>query len=276
MEQEELPKILYKYRSFQENIIEDKRFQKKSFTDSELYFASSIDINDPFDMKIRKKIETYPEVDKLMHIVFELAKTKGSESFSILWQEAIYKHETNLAEDPEIYKKRSIEAIKKDFELIKRGILCLCERKDNILMWSHYANSNKGLCIGYNIEKLKEYIVENKYALLGIFRVEYYSDYPELKPYFGHNIENIKTKLASKSIIWSYEKEWRLIIHNQTSIAIPIPEEIVEEIILGSNVLPATEQEILTIQKEKYPHAKVYKVVPDDSEFKLNVLPYNP
>lgn len=274
MEEQRLPKILYKYRSFQENVVVEERYQKKSFADGELYFANHSELNDPFDMKIRKKIETLPEIDKLMHIIFHLAKLDGSRSFSLLLQEAKNIHEMNLKERPDIYKKRSIEAIEKENDAIERGTLCFCERMDDILMWSHYGNSNKGFCLGYNTEKLKEYLIENKYALLGIFRVKYFSEYPEIKPYFGHDIENIRTKLASKSMIWSYEKEWRLIIHNQTSVAIQIPNEIVEEIILGSCVSEDTEKEILLIQREKYPHAKVFKVEPDDSEFKLNVKPY--
>ncbi|BBE17326.1 hypothetical protein AQPE_1475 [Aquipluma nitroreducens] len=33
-------------------------------------------------------------------------------------------------------------------------------------------------------------------------------------------------------------------------------------------------RKMLPIQQKKYPHAKVFKVEPDDSEFKLNVIPY--
>ena len=70
MEQEELPKILYKYRSFQENILEDKRYQRDALIKGELYFANHDELNDPFDLKIRKKIEGLPKEDKIMNILF--------------------------------------------------------------------------------------------------------------------------------------------------------------------------------------------------------------
>lgn len=31
---------------------------------------------------------------------------------------------------------------------------CMTETYDNILMWSHYANSHKGICIEYDVKKL--------------------------------------------------------------------------------------------------------------------------
>lgn len=272
MSTQEPPKILYKYRSYQENVIE--RFQRDTFINGVLYFANYNQLNDPFDLKLRKKIEGLPEEDKIMNILFHLAKADGSKSFALLWQEANDIHEKNLEEDPDIYKKRSIEAIKISHAKIKRGIFCLSERNDDILMWSHYGNSNQGFCIGYNTQKLTNYIQKN-FDLLGILKVKYFSEYPEYRNSFAQKgMEEILSNLTSKSIIWSYEKEWRLIIHNQTNIVVPIPDEIIEEIILGSNVLPEPEKEILSIQNQKYPNAKVFKVEPDDSEFKLNLKPY--
>ena len=67
MEQQDIPRILYKYRSFQENTFENKRFQKKSFTDGEIYFTNHYELNDPFDLKIRKKFELLPDDDKLLN-----------------------------------------------------------------------------------------------------------------------------------------------------------------------------------------------------------------
>ncbi len=274
MEQEELPKILYKYRSFQENILEDKRYQRDALIKGELYFANHDQLNDPFDLKIRKKIESLPKEDKIMNILFLLAKDDGSKSFALLWQEADDIYLESLKEDPDIYKKRSINETQLINAIIEPGIFCLCEKNDDILMWSHYGSSNQGFCIGYNTQMLIDFIRRN-HVLIAFLKVKYFSEYPEYKISFApKNIEERVSNLISKSIIWSYEKEWRLIIHNQTSVAIQIPNEIVEEIILGSCVSEDTEQEILSIQRQKYPHAKVFKVEPDDSEFKLNVKLY--
>jgi len=247
-----VPRILYKYRSFQEKVIKNERFQRDALIKGELYFAGYEQLNDPFDLQIRKKIENLPEEDKIMNILFHLAKADGSKSFALLWQEAKNIHEENLKEGPDTYKKRSIEAIKIQNSKIKRGIFCLCEKNNDILMWSHYGNSNQGFCVEYNTQRLTNFM-QNNYDLLGILKIKYFSEYPEYRSSFASKrIDEMLNNLTSKSIIWSYEKEWRLVIHNQTSIAIDIPNEIVEEIILGSNVLPESEKEILSIQKQKY------------------------
>jgi len=272
-----IPKILYKYRSFQEDVKKTKRYQRKALVDGELYFTDHERLNDPFDMKIRKKFELLPDDDKLLNIAYHLAKRNGDLSFSSLWEKAKLQHENNLADDKNIYKKRCIEEVQMYLDEIERGIFCLCEKNDDILMWSHYGNSNTGFCMGYNTEKLLNRLVANKIDLLGVFRVKYFVEYPELKLYVGKSKENIEIRLASKSINWLYEGEWRIITHNLTNFVIsllPDEKEIVEEIILGSKILPKTEQKILEIQKQKYPNAKVFKVEPDDSEFKLNVKLY--
>mgnify|MGYP002227506002 FL=1 len=31
---------------------------------------------------------------------------------------------------------------------------CFSERNDSLLMWSHYADEHRGLCIGYNLHDL--------------------------------------------------------------------------------------------------------------------------
>lgn len=278
MSLEGIPKILYKYRSFQEDVKKTKRFQRKALIDRELYFASYEQLNDPFDLKIRKKFELLPDEDKLLNITYHLAKKNGDIAFNMLWGNAKTVHLNNLAEDDEIYAKRSIESTDKWLNSVKRGIFCLSKNNDDILMWSHYANSNMGFCMGYNTEKVIQSLFDQKCELLvdQPLKTKYYSEYPALRITVGKDPKDIIEKFLAKSVVWSYENEWRIIIYNLSRVAIPIPVEAIEEIILGSKILPKTEQKILEIQKQKYPNAKVFKVEPDDSEFKLNVLPYNP
>jgi hypothetical protein len=39
-------------------------------------------------------------------------------------------------------------------ELSNTAITCFSEKFDNLLMWSHYSNAHKGLCIGFDLRKL--------------------------------------------------------------------------------------------------------------------------
>jgi hypothetical protein len=276
MEQQDFPEILYKYRSFQENVKEGKRYQKESFENSTLYFASQKDINDPFDLKIRKKLELLPEADIIMRHLFYRGRQERNKSFDSLWEIAELEFNQNIVNDKDHYKKMSLVDLEEWGKAFDRRILCLSERNNDTLMWSHYANSNQGFCLGYNRLKLDVFLREKFGTHPFAFRkVKYFEEYPEIKPLIGKNEDNLLNRLFSKSNIWKYEQEWRFIIYNPINPIVKIDEEIVEEIILGSCISEDTEKRILAIQRDKYSHAKVFKVEPDDSEFKLNVLPYN-
>ncbi|MBL7966486.1 MAG: DUF2971 domain-containing protein [Prolixibacteraceae bacterium] len=277
MEQQELPEILYKYRSFQEKVIKDERYQKESFENSTLYFASQKELNDPFDLKIRKKLELLPEEDIILKLLYYIGRKERNKSFDSLWKIAEWEYKQNIVNDKDHYKNVSLLDLEEWEKTLDRRIFCLSEKNNDILMWSHYANSNQGFCLGYNRSKLDALLKKKINAnYFGFSKVKYFEEYPEVKPLVGKNKDYILKRLFSKSNIWIYEQEWRFIIYNPINPIVKIDEEIVEEIILGSNVQPETEKEILKIQRDKYPHAQVFKVVPDDSEFKLNVLPYNP
>jgi hypothetical protein len=108
MEQQDFPEILYKYRSFQENVKEGKRYQKESFENSTLYFASQKDINDPFDLKIRKKLELLPEADIIMRHLFYRGRQERNKSFDSLWEIAELEFNQNIVNDKDHYKKMSL------------------------------------------------------------------------------------------------------------------------------------------------------------------------
>lgn len=260
-----LPKVLYKFSSS----------SSKSFINRELFFNDPYEFNDPFDMKIRRKAELLPKDDLVLQNVYRLNKEIHNQSFQTLWNIAEEDYESKIAHNPNHFKDMSLNAQIIERKLSKKRVLCLSEKNDDILMWAHYGDSNRGLCIGYNTEKLCDFLYENfKKHFWGIYKVQYSSLYPEIIPTIGRSFRNVLKRIIIKSLVWSYEREWRLIFYHPKSISITIHEEIVEEIILGSNVSEDTEKEISLIQREKYPHAKVFKVEPDDSEFKLNVKAY--
>ena len=77
----------------------------------------------------------------------------------------------------------------------------------NLLMWAHYANSHKGFCIGYKFED-----IINKFGI-NILPVIYSEEYSVIRSYkmFEDYDEFFLDEWRSKSIEWSYEKEWRLV-----------------------------------------------------------------
>ena len=88
----------------------------------------------------------------------------------------------------------------------------------NLLMWSHYAKSHKGICICYKVKQslLIDKKLENKDITKSCFSVKY-----EDEKFNFTNIENmnlsIKEIFALKSKAWEYENEMRLISYNKNN-----------------------------------------------------------
>ena len=86
-------------------------------------------------------------------------------------------------------------------------------------MWAHYADSHKGICIGYELEELplkvrydEIYPTLSEKWINGILE-EQIADKDEFKKRFKEKyfIEIVEKIYLTKSKAWDYEEEWRLI-----------------------------------------------------------------
>lgn len=94
---------------------------------------------------------------------------------------------------------------------------CFSTENDSVLMWAHYADSQKGICIAYDFNQWGKEALQRKL----LFPVAYSNvpvDVSDL-------VDNQKDKIAeypldeavlcaaiNKSDVWKYENEWRMII----------------------------------------------------------------
>lgn len=114
------------------------------------------------------------------------------------------------------YYKAGIKDIKARGEKLQESLsmkklriftTCFCEEKSSLLMWAHYANSHKGFCIGYKFEDIIK-----KFGI-NLLPVIYSEEYSVIRSYemFVDYDEFFLDEWRSKSIEWSYEREWRLV-----------------------------------------------------------------
>ena len=92
---------------------------------------------------------------------------------------------------------------------------CFSESLNDELLWAHYSDAGKGVCLEYSsdsLNKIKEYIFPVIYVKRPVCFQNIFDKIDET------NIIDVKqltliqyASLISKSISWSYEKEWRLI-----------------------------------------------------------------
>jgi len=88
-------------------------------------------------------------------------------------------------------------------------MLCFSESCNVELMWAHYANSHKGVCVKFNIKSLPV-------NQISFFHKVRYSDEPlkinlfEMATNQPNFIKSLIDSHITKSSKWEYEKEWRL------------------------------------------------------------------
>ena len=96
----------------------------------------------------------------------------------------------------------------------KLGVFSLSLSKkcypDNELLWAHYANSHKGFCIEYDIDKLQD----SEQFVFNVSRVEsikYCKTPPTITVADLYSDKLLIKLFGSKSLAWQYENETRLI-----------------------------------------------------------------
>lgn len=96
----------------------------------------------------------------------------------------------------------------------------------NQLLWTHYADSHRGLCIGFLTAASPE---------LSRAKQVTYSD--SLPIWRGDDKDIISKVYNTKSKDWSYEKEWRVI--SQGAAYFPLPKAAIHTVILGARISDA-------------------------------------
>lgn len=124
------------------------------------------------------------------------------------------------------------------------GITCFSRKDTSLLMWGHYANCHRGICVEYDASKFTK----------KMWPVEYHSEMICLTGYKGIKLQlAVIGSLYRKSPEWSYEEEVRA-IHMQVPLGeqgaswdAPIPKSIR----LGVKADESLKAEIKDLCKEK-------------------------
>ncbi len=128
------------------------------------------------------------------------------------------------------------------------GILSLSKNWNNTLMWSHYTNSHKGFCVGFNPNhKFFDNYVSNdgKYSRT-VHEVSYSENRIKIPICFSEERLYFKP-FITKSIDWKYEDEVRVLSSLNLANKIiefqpldlylfAVPHSAILEIIVGANI----------------------------------------
>ncbi|MGX7666071.1 DUF2971 domain-containing protein [Flavobacterium pedocola] len=177
-----LPEFFYKYTKI-ENVI-------KTLENKTIWFSSPKDFNDPFDCNI-KLIDFTPSEEDIVKLINE--KVAGNRA---LRRKEIQKNKQN----PFRIKNQMNEQFQEVF--YSSGVCCFSEINDDILMWSHYAENHKGICLKFNssISNIADMTAKVKY-----------SPTFEKEKFFSGDPYSVYHLVFTKSNNWFYEKEIRAV-----------------------------------------------------------------
>lgn len=238
------PSHLFNYRTIE--------ICKLILENNTMKFSSPKNFNDPFDCQI------IPDTNNSQE---EIADFLRSNNFNKLSESQIQKLVKETTESPEKWK----QTIEPTFEKIinSTGVCCFTPEENNLLMWSHYTNSHKGVCLKFNILKDLDFFIYP-------FPMKYSDEYP----IYNHlkNRDTLVTDMVlTKSKIWEYEKEIRVIKVNNVGF-IKFNKDSLEEIVFGCNTTEKEIEEIKDIATKNNYNIVFRKAIKKQKEFGLEII----
>lgn len=180
-------------------------------------------------------------------------------------------------------------------------ICSLSKNYDSLLMWSYY-NSHKGVCIGLDMEKVKQYlsrIMNGVYIGAREFEVQY-KDIIEKPDYFRDYQDFFKYQISTKAKAWEHEQEVRLllidpmpatVLHHPCFAVMDLPYkpkdndwpidyrelrayaeigcECFESVYLGINIDKDEKAKLIKLAKKLNPEIEIYQMNVDPEAFRL-------
>jgi|SRR5208337_1945101 len=182
-------KYLYKYRTMPSMGLRDIFHKKKVFLNDPTKF------NDPFESRPILTVDRSPLARKsfLKELTKERFPSANRAEIRKLMQgkDKFFKDQEKLRD---VYN-RFVATV---------GIYCLSEKKDDLLIWAHYSDAHKGLCLEFDTS------IEGS-LFWEAFAVAYQQDYPIVNIMRIGEAEEFRKALLTKSEHWAHEHEWRVL-----------------------------------------------------------------
>jgi len=261
---------LYKYRP-------DNVHTLDILQNNELYFSFVEEFNDPFDCRVNLILPTNKEQWEVQAKKYRIEETLARKA--IKWLETINFDTEKIIQQ---YEKSNFRTIM---------LYCLSEIRDNILMWSHYSNSHRGICIGFETIidqnslciKTDDPMLNNHknfiyHGPLPINKVKYQSNRPEPYDFIFSDANHLYEFFKTKNVDWQYEQERRIIMHYKeiNKRLIRFEKSALKEVIFGCNASAEFKQQVTKLIKDEYTskdcNVDILQCSVDRNEYRLNII----
>lgn len=150
------------------------------------------------------------------------------------------------------------------------GVCCYTPHPDRMLMWSHYGDQHRGVCVGFDREIILELVPKND-AGHPLYHEVKKVEYTEVRPGNGD-----QGYLFKKSNEWRDEDEYRIVSAMKAGSPSwgpgvwTIPAAAIKEVVIGARIAPAAEGKLVTAVKFHRPDIGLKKAVIDMKKFKIH------
>jgi len=248
------PRYLYKYRPINKKTAHMLRKGK-------LYFSTPEKLNDPLECK-PVLTTTFTETSFRKTIRADIA-ILHPEYTNIQLEAELERQFDNLY--PPSPDKLEEFKLKYRNRIEKIGIFSLCERYNSIVMWSHYAEEHRGICLELDTELLPDGT--------NCLPVVYSGKRPIINLFSDREDANIITA-TTKTDDWNYEEEWRIVkvsLPNQPDFPRPLdaPKGFIHAVIFGTLIKPKMQAKVIKWIKKMNPVPKIYETELDKQTYRI-------
>lgn len=210
---------LFKYRPVNDST-------RALLTKHELFFPNAKQLNDPYDCAVQVgfsggTLGQYREICRFGLSKYLENLVLSDDKFNEIVDLHLNEQMQNLPQFAQDLERGFLENVRST-----KGIFCLSETHNNVLMWSHYADSHRGICLEMDVPEV----------LNSARKVNYVGELPTLN-FFEHDQDALTRQvLLSKQEQWAYEREWRIIDPAFPAGAHRLNKPVVTAIIFGANI----------------------------------------
>jgi hypothetical protein len=230
------PALLWHYRSLAG---EGHERTRRLLLERQMWFSSIDDFNDPFEARVTVTMDASEE---RWQAEFGVGRP-GNERLQTLVNEVQQGLRTDAA---------------------RLGMFCLSRKNDDILMWSHYADHHRGICLGFST---------GTESIFGDAQPVTYSDmYPSFNYFDTTPEQRARLILLTKAAHWAYEEEWRVFRSSGHGIEL-FPAGMLVHVVIGSETSSTAQADIIEWAAAVVPRILVHKARRDGASFRLIVEP---
>jgi hypothetical protein len=222
-------KLLFKFIPVNQNLI-------RILVTNKIWHSSFDRLNDPYEGKYRMSIE--PPSNDVVHAFYR----KNRAFFGLEEGEEINRVIEVVNDFSRLYF--DVEKYVNVNYLRNRKVSCYSLTFEEILLWSHYADEHRGVCLVFKKNSLIKGIQKKQpYFNFSHRKVQYTEKSPIDVKFFNINntdmqIQHLNDIIYKKLSCWSYEKEFRIVMQktkeqNESGLSIEFLKESLCGIIFG-------------------------------------------